>query len=48
MQVAYVGNVKTLFIKELAKLNTAQILLFLGLNEFNLPSALQKIIPGYG
>jgi pimeloyl-ACP methyl ester carboxylesterase len=45
--VAYVGNVKTLFIKELAKLNTAQILLFLGLNEFNLPSALQKIIPGF-
>jgi gastric triacylglycerol lipase len=45
--VAYAGNVRASFLKQLARLNSAQILLLLGVNEFNLPTALQKVIPGF-
>ncbi|ELR16428.1 hydrolase, alpha/beta fold domain containing protein [Acanthamoeba castellanii str. Neff] len=43
--VAYVGHLKVLLLNALSHLDPIEILLLLGVNEFNLPTALLKLIP---
>jgi pimeloyl-ACP methyl ester carboxylesterase len=42
---AYVGHVKVLLLTTMAQLDPIEILLLLGITEFNLPTALLKLIP---
>jgi hypothetical protein len=42
-----VGHLKVLLLNALSHLDPIEILLLLGVNEFNLPTALLKLIPEY-
>jgi lysosomal acid lipase/cholesteryl ester hydrolase len=44
--VAYVGNIESLLVTTLAKLNTEYIFELLGIKEFDLPYSIQKLLPG--